>query len=205
MLNPKSPHARKVWMSIAVGALLLLRTGSAHGGMNQLADARLCLGQVGALEPVCVLHAFAPNVQGSARAAAIRACQHSMLARLQVCGTRAGVFSPAPTGQSAHPTSGDLSETPLPTSVTTDKPGYHLGDIMTITGSNWQTGETVVMVLSVDPPTHPAVQLTSVADEDGNFTNTKYTIQRSDAGVVFSLTATGRSSEVTAQTAAFTD
>jgi hypothetical protein len=202
MLN--CPHARKFSMSLALAALLLLHAGSAHGGTAQkLADSRLCLWQVGTLAATCVLHA--PNVRGSARTAALQACQQTMMARLQACRTRAG-NSLAPTSQSAHPTSGALSDTPPSTSpaVTTDKPDYRPGDVITISGSGWQTSETVVMVLSVDPPTHPAVQLKSVADEDGNFTN-KYTVQRSDAGVVFSLTATGQSSGVTAQTAAFTD
>lgn len=206
MLNLGRPDARKFSMSIALAALLMLHAGSAHGGTAQkLADSRLCLWQVGTLVATCVLHAHAPNLQGRARTAALLACQQTMMARLQACRTRAGI-SFAPTGQSGHPTSGALSDTPLSTSptVTTDKPDYRPGDVITISGSGWQTSEIVGMVLSVDPPTHAAVQLKSVADEDGNFTN-KYTVQGSDAGVVFSLTATGRSSGVTAQTAAFTD
>ena len=88
--------------------------------------------------------------------------------------------------------------------LTTDQFDYHPGDTITISGSGWESGEGISMVLSVDPSTHPDVNLTSVADEDGNFTNADYVVQRTDLGVVFTLTATGESSG-TVRTAGFTD
>jgi hypothetical protein len=71
-----------------------------------------------------------------------------------------------------HRGSVGLSAT-LPT-LTTDQFDYHPGDTITISGSGWESGEGISMVLSVDPSTHADVLLTAVADEDGNFTNTDY-------------------------------
>src|SRR5205809_4922802 len=41
---------------------------------------------------------------------------------------------------------------------------------------------------------------TSVADKKGNFTNDSFVVQPNDAGVTFTLTATGQTSGFTAQT-----
>src|SRR5687768_14032354 len=56
------------------------------------------------------------------------------------------------------------------------------------------------MVLHEDPFTHPDHNLSSVADASGNFTNTEYSPEEHDAGVTYTLTATGQSSGRTAQT-----
>jgi hypothetical protein len=66
--------------------------------------------------------------------------------------------------------------------LTTDQFDYHPGETITISGSGWESGEVISMVLSVDPPTHADVDLSSAADEDGKFTNTDYIVQRSDDG-----------------------
>src|SRR6266446_10399371 len=52
--------------------------------------------------------------------------------------------------------------------VTTDQPDYHPGQTVTITGSGWEPGETVDMVLREDPPLDPDLGLTSVADANGD-------------------------------------
>jgi hypothetical protein len=47
--------------------------------------------------------------------------------------------------------------------LTTDQFDHHPGDTIAISGTGWQSGETISMVLSVDPQTHADVQLTSCA------------------------------------------
>ena len=84
--------------------------------------------------------------------------------------------------------------------VTTNKYHYTPGETVIITGTGWQPGETVLMVLHEEPFTHPDIALSSVADSSGNFTNTEYSPGEHDAGVTFTLTATGQSSGRTAQT-----
>src|SRR5947199_10358762 len=88
--------------------------------------------------------------------------------------------------------------------VATDQPDYHVGQTVAITGSGWTPGETVVMILHEDPPLDPDLQLTSVADANGDFTNTDFIVDVFDIGVTFTLTAAGRSSGQTAETP-FTD
>src|SRR5437879_8367562 len=60
------------------------------------------------------------------------------------------------------------------------------------------------MILHEDPPLDPDLELTSVADSNGDFTNTDFTVDVFDIGVTFTLTAAGRSSGQTAETT-FTD
>src|SRR2546428_702575 len=88
--------------------------------------------------------------------------------------------------------------------VATDQPDYHPGQTVVITGSGWEPGETVVLVLHEDPPLDPDLQLTSVADTNGDFRNADFTVDVFDIGVTFTLTATGLSSGLAEQTT-FTD
>src|SRR5437879_9393668 len=76
--------------------------------------------------------------------------------------------------------------------VATDQPDYHPGQTVTITGSGWEPGETVDMVLREDPPLDPDLELTSLADSNGDFTNTDFTVDVFDVGVTFTLTAAGQ-------------
>jgi hypothetical protein len=99
---------------------------------------------------------------------------------------------------------GNVAETTSPATVTTDKTDYQPGDTVTITGTGWAPGEKINMLLHADPTTHEDINLSSVADENGNFANTDYVVQDSDLGVTFLLTATGETSALTAQTT-FTD
>src|SRR5213083_821111 len=46
--------------------------------------------------------------------------------------------------------------------VATDQPDYHPGQTVVITGSGWEPGETVDMILHEDPPLDPDLELTSV-------------------------------------------
>jgi hypothetical protein len=91
-----------------------------------------------------------------------------------------------------------------PAAITSDKPDYHPGEIVTLTGSGWKTGELVTIVMSVNPITHGDVTLTAIADASGSFKNSDYLVQRSDLGVTFHVQATGASGD-SAQLLTFTD
>ena len=88
--------------------------------------------------------------------------------------------------------------------VSTDKDDYAPGQTVTITGSGWLPGETVVMVLTENPVVCNPRTLTSVADSIGNFVNTDFSPEVHHLGVEFTLVATGSTSGFTAQTT-FTD
>ena len=187
-------------IALATAALLFVQLAilptRAHASTGT--DATPCLWRVGILQVSCFLSAR--TVQPAARVAAARQCQQTLNNRIQVCRVRAG-------GQSTGvpPTSGALSGPPDSTTptVTTDKFEYRVGDVVAVSGSGWETLEHVALVLHVDPPAHPDVRLSAVADEDGNF-HASYRIQASDAGATFSLTASGPASGQ-AQTAGFVD
>src|SRR5438552_366298 len=102
---------------------------------------------------------------------------------------------------------GFLAALALPASaatVATDKADYHPGENVVITGSGWEPGETVVLILHEEPQLDPDLQLTAFADENGDFTNTDFSVDIFDIGVTFTLTATGGSSGLSAEMT-FTD
>jgi phosphatidylglycerophosphate synthase len=86
--------------------------------------------------------------------------------------------------------------------VKTDKDDYAPGEFVTITGTGWQPGETVQLVLHEVGTGAPDTPLNAVADEFGNFVNDFWAPNESHLGVRFYLTATG--AHATAQTT-FTD
>ncbi len=86
--------------------------------------------------------------------------------------------------------------------VKTDADDYAPGTIVFITGSGWQPGETVTLVLHEIADFHGDLTLTAVADAFGNIANSEYAPEEHDIGVRFYLTAVGASSQ--AQTT-FTD
>src|SRR5438093_6653620 len=88
--------------------------------------------------------------------------------------------------------------------VATDKPDYAPGQTVVITGSGWEPGETVNLVLYEDPAVELPLQLTAVADANGDFMNADFIVDVFDLGVTFTLTATGDPSGPTAETT-FTD
>src|SRR5437773_8616792 len=88
--------------------------------------------------------------------------------------------------------------------VATDKADYAPGENVVITGSGWEPGETVVLILHEEPQLDPDLQLTAYADANGDFTNTDFSVDVFDIGVTFTLTATGSSSGLTEQMT-FTD
>jgi uncharacterized repeat protein (TIGR01451 family) len=85
--------------------------------------------------------------------------------------------------------------------VTTDKFDYAPSEVVTITGIGFQPNETVWMLLHEEPETRDDTILSSVADNQGNFTNTDFAPAEIDLNRNFTLTAIGQSSGFTAQTA----
>ena len=85
--------------------------------------------------------------------------------------------------------------------VTTDRFDYVPGEIVTITGRGWQPNETVWMLLHEEPETHDDAITSSVADNEGNFTNLDFVPAPNDLNRSFTLTAIGQLSGFTTQTA----
>jgi hypothetical protein len=73
--------------------------------------------------------------------------------------------------------------------------------MVTITGRGWQANETVWMLLHEEPETREDTILSSMADSQGNFTNTDFAPSLLDINRNFTLTAIGQLSSFTAQTA----
>src|SRR5437867_8303291 len=88
--------------------------------------------------------------------------------------------------------------------VKTDQADYAPGQVVTITGSGWQLGEVVSLVLHEDPATDTHPTLTATADASGHIFNNEFAPDAHDVGVRFYLTATGQASGSVAQ-ATFTD
>lgn len=89
--------------------------------------------------------------------------------------------------------------------LTTDKPDYAPGDVVTITGTGFQPLEPVTLVLQEEgADSCPDRTFTSYADGEGDFTNTEFSPEERDIGARFTLTATGQWSGLTATTT-FTD
>jgi hypothetical protein len=86
----------------------------------------------------------------------------------------------------------------------TDRADYAPGETVTITGSGWQPGETVTLSFVESPllDTHP--DLTAVADTNGSILNNQFSPDAHDVDIAFTLTATGGTSGLQAQTT-FTD
>jgi hypothetical protein len=75
--------------------------------------------------------------------------------------------------------------------IASDKPDYHPGERVTLTGKGWKPGETITVVMMVQPVSHGPVKLKATADVDGKFSDESYVVQESDLGVAFTVTATG--------------
>jgi hypothetical protein len=88
--------------------------------------------------------------------------------------------------------------------VRTDRADYSPGDVVTITGSGWDSGETVKLSLHMDPLRDADTELTAIADGNGTFSNTDFSPSQYDINVRFVLTAVGQTSGRRSQTT-FTD
>src|SRR3989441_184909 len=89
-------------------------------------------------------------------------------------------------------------------SVKTDKPDYSPGETVTFTGSGWEPGEVVTLLLHEDTTLHDDRTLTATADPLGNISNNEFKPEPHDVGVTFYVTASGQASGLAAQTR-FTD
>ena len=88
--------------------------------------------------------------------------------------------------------------------VKTDKSDYAPGEIVTITGSGWQPGETVSLTLVESPLYDSHGPFTAVADSTGKISNTQFSPDEHDIRIRFYLTAVGSVSGIQAQNT-FTD
>jgi len=87
--------------------------------------------------------------------------------------------------------------------ITTDKDDYTPGEVVVVRGSGWLAGETVRLTFD-EVPYNPPVTYYATADEDGKIYDTQYIIDVRHIGSTITLTATGQTSGLTAQTI-FTD
>src|SRR5439155_25327175 len=83
--------------------------------------------------------------------------------------------------------------------VKTDKDDYWPGDVVTITGTGWQPGETVTLQISEDADTHEDFTFTALADSAGNIVNSGFSPVDNntdhDLGIRFYVNATGVASQ----------
>src|SRR5262245_38580483 len=75
-------------------------------------------------------------------------------------------------------------------------------ETVVISGSGWEPGETVTLLLEETPTSHEVLMLFAVADETGAIVNGEYFPEEHDKGVRYLLTATGGRSSAQAT---FTD
>src|SRR5437667_176154 len=79
--------------------------------------------------------------------------------------------------------------------VKTDAADYPPGSIVTITGSGWQPGETVTLTLVESPLIDTHGPYTTVADGNGNVSDSSFVTDIHDLSIRFYLTAVGSQSQ----------
>ncbi len=79
--------------------------------------------------------------------------------------------------------------------VKTDKADYAPGEIVTITGSGWQPGESVTLNIHEIPFINNDKTFVATADAFGNIFNNSYSPEPTDVGFRYYLTASGASSQ----------
>src|SRR2546427_4303835 len=79
--------------------------------------------------------------------------------------------------------------------VKTDRQDYAPGETVTITGSGWQPGETVTLTLVESPLIDTHGPFTTVADGNGNISNSSFVTDIHDLSIRFYLTAAGSQSQ----------
>ena len=83
----------------------------------------------------------------------------------------------------------------------TDKSVYTPGELIIVTGSGWDPGETVTLQLHGGPTNRADRKVSVVADVFGNIFDNQLRQEGLEGGVTFLLTATGKSSGLTTQAA----
>jgi hypothetical protein len=89
-------------------------------------------------------------------------------------------------------------ETTSGATVATDRSDYYPGENVVITGSGWQAGEVVTLVLHETPTIDGDFTYYATADASGGISNNEFFTDSHDVGVTFTLTATGANSGLTA-------
>src|SRR5438094_3259468 len=79
--------------------------------------------------------------------------------------------------------------------VKTDEADYPPGTTVNITGAGWQPGETVTITLVESPLIDTHGPYTTVADSNGNISNSSFVTDAHDFGILFYLTAAGSASQ----------
>ena len=77
-------------------------------------------------------------------------------------------------------------------SISTDKDDYQPGDTVHFTGSGWQPGDVLDIVLTDDPLTHDPHTWSVNVEADGMFHDSTYVVDEGDLNVKFTLVATSR-------------
>src|SRR5688572_23610219 len=72
-------------------------------------------------------------------------------------------------------------------SISTDKDDYQPGDVVHLTGSGWQAGDVLDIVLTDDPLTHDPHVWTVEVGADGMFHDQTYVVDEGDLNVAFTL------------------
>ncbi len=83
-----------------------------------------------------------------------------------------------------------------------DLPGYHPGQLVTLTGSGWQPAETVTLTQVQTPPIDGSLTSQVTADANGNIVSANYAPSPLDVGTSYTVTAVGSKSQAQIQ---FTD
>jgi len=174
MSTPRRGHLA---LRIPSNNSVLLAGGTA--GQVELASAELYIPWLEVFQPTDNLSSTRPGASGSPLK------QQGMV--VMVGGTRTA-----------------SSEVYAAVTLMTNKLDYAPGETVIITGAGWRAGETVNLLFHENPLVHPDWSLTAVADASGNIFNNQFVVDASHIGVTFTLTSTGLTSGLTAQTT-FTD
>jgi len=83
--------------------------------------------------------------------------------------------------------------------IETDKSYYESGEVMVVTGSGFDVGEVVTLVLHEEPSIHKDRKVSVIADAFGNIFDNQFMREGAEKGITFYLTATGENSGLTTQ------
>src|SRR5947207_7496407 len=185
-----------LWFCLA-GAVLVLaafgaRQGGSASGPNQSATA--VSGSQISVPDSSADKASTTDTRADLRASAVFATKLS--------GPRATEIFNLATASAAQAAN---SESPNSATLTTDREDYSPFSYVYITGTGFQAGETVDMiVVELSPIQQSFVPWTAVADENGNFQTSWYVFTEDLMGATMQVTGTGELSQLTAS-ATFTD
>ena len=84
--------------------------------------------------------------------------------------------------------------------ISTDRSDYLPGMPVVVSGTGWKPGETVKLIFHETNAADLDVIYAALADASGNISNKQFAPDNHDYGVIFTLTATGMTSGLTAQT-----